>query len=199
MTVQHLVDACHALAAAGLSPGSSGNASVRVGDRILITPTGTALRRLSASDVAELAPDGTHTAGPPPTKEWAMHLAAYRARPDARAVIHLHSPAATAVSCLPLARDADPLPAYTPYRIRMLGRVGLVAYAPPGTDELAAAVGRAAASSSCLLLAHHGSLVCGPDLPRAVDLAEELEAAASLTLTLDGRGAGELDRDTAWG
>ncbi|WP_309104212.1 class II aldolase/adducin family protein [Microbacterium sp.] len=199
MTAQRLVDACHALAAAGLSPGSSGNASAREGDRILITPTGTALRRVAVDDITELTLDGALVAGPPPTKEWAMHLAAYRARPDAGAVIHLHSPAATAVSCLPHAPGADPLPAYTPYRIRMLGRVGLVGYAPPGSDGLAEGVGTAAATSACLLLAHHGSLVCGPDLTRAVDLAEELEAAAALTLALDGRGARELDRDTAWG
>lgn len=197
MSAEDLVAACRALAAAGLSPGSSGNASMRDGDRILITPTGSALRRVGAEEVSVLAADGGHLEGPAPTKEWAMHVAAYRARPDARAVVHLHSRAATAVSCLASA-GGDPLPPYTPYRLRMLGRVEVVAYAAPGSDALAAGVEAAASRSHCLLLANHGSVVCAPDLVRAVDLCEELEAAAELTLALHGRGAATLDPATAW-
>lgn len=199
MTAQDLVAACRALAGAGLSPGSSGNASMRDGGRILITPTGSALRRVSAEEIAVLDADGTHLAGPAPTKEWAMHVAAYRARPDAGAVVHLHSRAATAVSCLTTAPGADPLPAYTPYRVRMLGRVPLVDYSPPGSAALAAGVEAAATGAHCLLLANHGSVVCAPDLTRAIDLCEELEAAAELTLALHGRDARTLDPGTAWG
>lgn len=198
MTADDLVAACRALAAAGLSPGSSGNASARDGDRILVTPTGSALRRVTPEQISVLAIDGTHLDGPAPTKEWAMHVAAYRARPDAFAVVHLHSRAATAVSCLVPSGD-DPLPAYTPYRLRMLGRVELVEYAAPGSDALAAGVQDAASRSHCLLLANHGSVVCAPDLVRAVDLCEELEAAAELALTLHGRDARTLDPATAWG
>jgi L-fuculose-phosphate aldolase len=197
MTAEQLIEACRALADAGLSPGSSGNASVRDGDRILITPTGSSLRRVTVDEISMLAADGTHLSGPVPTKEWAMHVAAYRARPEARAVIHLHSRAATAVSCLVPLGD-DPLPAYTPYRVRMLGRVETVDYAPPGSEALAAGVEAAASRGHCLLLANHGSVVCAPDLVRAVDLCEELEAAAELALTLHGRKARTLDPETAW-
>ena len=199
MNAQDLVDACRAVAAAGLSPGSSGNASVRVGDRILITPTGSSLRRLTTDDIAELRLDGTPVSGPAPTKEWGLHVAAYRVRPDARAVIHLHSRAATAVSCLLCAPGADPLPAYTPYRLRTLGRVRLVDYAPPGSAALADGVARAATDAHVMLLANHGSVVCAADILRAVDLCEELEAAAELALALDGRQALLLDPATAWG
>lgn len=198
MSAERLVDACRALSAAGLSPGSSGNASVRDGDRILITPTGSAMGRVIVDEIAVLDAAGAHLAGPAPTKEWAMHLSAYRARPDVEAVVHLHSRAATAVSCLAGAGDDDPLPAYTPYRIRMLGRVELVDYAAPGSAALAAGVEAAASRSHCLLLANHGSLVCATDIDRAVDLCEELEAAAELTLTLQGHGARTLDPATAW-
>lgn len=199
MNAQQLVDACHCLAAAGLSPGSSGNASVRSAKRILITPTGSALRRVRVEDITVLDKDGVHLEGPAPTKEWAMHVAAYRARPETRAVVHLHSRAATAVSCLTPASGADPLPAYTPYRLRMLGRVELVEYAPPGSDALAARVGAAATGAHCLLLANHGSVVCAGGIGRAVDLCEELEAAAELTLALRGHDARTLDPATAWG
>ena len=199
MTAQQLVDACRAVAAAGLSPGSSGNASVLLGDRILITPTGSSLRRVAADDLSTLTLDGDHLAGPAPTKEWSLHVAAYRARPDARAIVHLHSRAATAVSCLTCDLGADPLPTYTPYRIRTLGRVALVGYAAPGSDALAHGVGAAAADAHVMLLANHGSVVCAPDLMRAVDLCEELEAAAELALALHGRDARLLDAATAWG
>lgn len=199
MTREELVQACRAVAAAGLSPGSSGNASTRDGDRILITPTGSSMRRVTADEICELSLEGGEASGPAPTKEWALHVAAYRARPDARAVIHLHSRAATAVSCLPCAPGKDPLPTYTPYRIRTLGRVRLIDYAPPGSDELARRVGEGAVDAHVLLLAQHGSVVCAPDLARAVDLCEELEAAAELALTLHGRQARTLDPATAWG
>jgi L-fuculose-phosphate aldolase len=199
MSERLLVDACRAVAAAGLSPGSSGNASVREGDRILITPTGSSLRRVEPGDIADLTLDGVHVSGPAPTKEWGLHVAAYRVRPDAGAIIHLHSRAATAVSCLACAPGADPLPAYTPYRVKTLGRVALVDYAPPGSDALAEGVAAAAADAHVMLLANHGSVVCAPDLVRAVDLCEELEAAAELALTLHGRDARLLDPRTAWG
>lgn len=199
MTLQEdLVAACRALAAAGLSPGSSGNASVRDGEVVYATPSGSSLRRVTTDLLSVVALDGTHLSGPRPTKEVGMHLAAYRARPGAGAVVHLHSHAATAVSCLAHGED-DPLPAYTPYRIRMLGHVAVVPYAPPGTDELTEAVAAHVAGSHVLLLAHHGSLVCAADLPSAVDLSEELEAASALTLELAGRGARTLDPGLAWG
>lgn len=200
MSAERLVDACRALAEAGLSPGSSGNASIRDGDRILITPTGSSLRRVTAAEIATIALDGSRLSGPAPTKEWAMHVAAYRARPDAGAIVHLHSRAATAVSCLKpdAGAHADPLPPYTPYRVRMLGPVQLVAYAAPGSAALAEGVAAAASRSASLLLANHGSVVCASDIERAVDLCEELEAAAELTLALHGRDARTLDPTTAW-
>lgn len=199
MSARLLVDACRAVAEAGLSPGSSGNASIREGDRILITPTGSSLQRVEPGDIAELTLDGVHVSGPAPTKEWGLHVAAYRVRPEAGAIIHLHSRAATAVSCLACEPGVDPLPAYTPYRVKTLGRVALVDYAPPGSSALAEGVGAAAVDAHVMLLANHGSVVCAPDLVRAVDLSEELEAAAELTLTLHGRGANLLDPEIAWG
>jgi L-fuculose-phosphate aldolase len=199
MSADDLIAACRAVAAAGLSPGSSGNASVRDGDRIVITPTGSSLSRVTAGGLTVLTIDGEHVSGPAPTKEWGIHLAAYRSRPDTGAVIHLHSRAATAVSCLPSQPGDDPLPAYTPYRLRMLGRVSLVGYAPPGSSALVDCVAAALTRSHVLLLANHGSVVCASDPARAVDLCEELEAAADLALTLHGRDARVLDAATAWG
>jgi ribulose-5-phosphate 4-epimerase/fuculose-1-phosphate aldolase len=189
-----LVAAARHLAARGLSPGSSGNLSIRLGDRVLLTPTGSSLSRVEPAELSELALDGTHLGGGRPTKEWAVHLEAYTADAALAAVVHLHSPASTAIACLPpVGAGFAALPAYTPYRVMSLGEVPLVPYAAPGDAALGAEVGaRVAAGHPVMLLSHHGSVAAAATLDRAVDLAEELEASAALALTLAGRGAREL-------
>lgn len=184
-----LVAAADRLAARGLSPGSSGNVSVRLGDRVLITPTGLALAGLGPSDLATALVDSDRAdePGPVPSKELPLHRAVYQRRADARAVVHLHAPHSTALSCLP--RDAWPerrLPWLTPYQVTKVGALPVVPYALPGSRELADGVGERAAASPCLLLANHGSIAAGSSLTAAVDAAEELEAAAQLMLTLRG-------------
>lgn len=202
-----VVAACRHLAARGLSPGGSGNVSVRVGDHLLVTPTGSSLSRVRPEDLALVpvapgpgddAPTGTApragTAaldGPRPSKELPLHRAVYAARPDARAVVHLHSPAAVAASCLepaalPPGTATGPLPATTPYQVMRLGDLPVAPFALPGSAELAAGVADLAGAAPVLLLANHGSVVAGTHLDAAVDLAEELEAAAQVVLLLHG-------------
>jgi ribulose-5-phosphate 4-epimerase/fuculose-1-phosphate aldolase len=187
---EHLIRAARHLAARGLSPGSSGNLSVRVDDRILLTPTGSSLSRVEAGDLAEvLLADGSVGRGTP-SKEYPLHLAVYRERPAARAVVHLHSPYATAIACLPPdAAGHAPLPPFTPYRVMRLGDVPVAPFAPPGSRELAEGVRALAGRSPVILLAQHGPVVAGESIDAAVDLAEELETAAQLTLLLGGRSA----------
>lgn len=180
------------LSSLGLSPGSSGNVSVRLGNAVFITPTGSSLARVQPADIAVAAldrasSDGAVHPGPKPSKELPLHLAVYLNRPDARAVIHLHSPYATAVACL--AADPDgvaALPVLTPYRWMRLGTVPLIGYAAPGSIDLRDGVARHAAAHGTVLLANHGSVVAAPTLDGATDLAEELEAAAQLAVLLRG-------------
>jgi len=198
-----LVAACRHLAARGLSPGGSGNLSVRVGDALLITPTGSSLSRVTTRDLAVAPVDpGAATAagpgapversaGPVPSKELPLHRAVYAARPDAVAVVHLHSPAAVAASCLepaalPRETATGPLPAVTPYQVMRLGDLPVAPFALPGSAALAEGVAALAADAPAMLLANHGSLVAGAHLPAALDLAEELEAAAQVVLLLAG-------------
>lgn len=182
------------LAAMRLSPGSSGNLSVRVGTSILVTPTGSALSRVRVRDLAlvRLA-DGTVERGSP-SKEVPMHLAAYGADPSAIAVVHLHAPASTALACLPPKADGDAdLPAHTPYRVMKLGRVPLLPFAAPGTAALGDDVGAAVADGHrVMLLAHHGSVVVADSLEHALDLAEELESSAELAFRLHPHQAATL-------
>lgn len=190
-----LVEAARHLVGQRLSPGSSGNLSVRTGEGFLITPTGSALSRVEPSDLAWVRlSDGAVEGDAKPSKEWPLHQAGYLADDSIGAVVHLHSPAATGVACLPARGDGTAaLAPYTPYHVMSLGTVPLLPYAPPGDSALAAPVGESiSAGDRVILLANHGSVVAAGSLTRAVDLTEELEASASLALTLAGRGARTL-------
>lgn len=195
-----LVGMCRHLAARGLSPGSSGNVSLRVGDILLMTPTGSALSRLTADNLSVIAmPAPQHGAqpvtlpGPRPSKELPLHLAVYAVRPDAHAVVHLHSPYATALSCLPADEHGNAaLPPITPYRVMRLGDVPVTGYQTPGSGELATGIVTFARGHDAILLANHGPVLVGGDLAAAVDLAEELETAAQLTFLLQGTRFAQL-------
>jgi ribulose-5-phosphate 4-epimerase/fuculose-1-phosphate aldolase len=176
--------------------GGSGNMSARMADGLLVTPTNCCLGRLEADRISKLDREGALLGGDPPSKEWGLHLAVYRARPDAGAVVHLHSPHAVAVSCLNGLDADDALPPITPYFVIRIGRLTLVPYYPPGDPELAEAAGRQAAKSRALLLAHHGTVVSGKDLDDAVYNAEELEETARLFLMLRNENYAVLDQSS---
>jgi 3-dehydro-4-phosphotetronate decarboxylase len=175
--------------------GGSGNMSARIADGVLVTPTNSCLGRLEAGRISKLDWDGKLLGGDPPSKEWILHLTVYRARPDAGAVVHLHSPHAVAVSCLNGLNADNVLPPITPYFVMRIGRLPLVPYYPPGDPELADAAGRLAARCRGVLLAHHGTVVAGKDLDDAVYNAEELEETARLFLMLRNENFAVLNHD----
>jgi ribulose-5-phosphate 4-epimerase/fuculose-1-phosphate aldolase len=170
----------------GLSPGTSGNLSVRTDDGFLMTPTNASLASLDAESLSVLDPSGNHVAGQVPTKEAWLHLAMYEARPDARAIVHLHSTYAVAAACLDGVDEDDVLPAITPYYVMRVGRLPLVPYGRPGDDSLAAVVRERARHSPALLLANHGPIVAAPTLAQAAAAAEEIEETAKLVLLTHG-------------
>lgn len=178
----------------GYSVGTAGNISVRLPDGYLMTPTNSCLGRLDPARISKLAPDWSHIAGDKPSKEVFLHRAVLTARPDAGAVVHLHSTHATAISCLTpkgAAGDASPegdaaeIPPLTPYFVMRIGRrLPCVAYYRPGDAAMEPAVHAAATVAKALLLANHGPVVSGATLAEAVYAAEELEEAAKLALLL---------------
>ena len=188
-----LVATARSLHEAGLSPGSSGNISVRVGDEIIVSPTGARFGSLDADSLSVVDLDGSPLRGPKPTKESLFHAAVYRARPDDRVVIHLHSPYASALSCLAGLDPENVLPAYTPYYVMRVGRLPLVPYFMPGDASLADAIGVSAAGSRSLLLSNHGSLVAAVDFAAAAAAAEEIEETARLHFVIGGRPSTALD------
>ncbi|MBP0456890.1 class II aldolase/adducin family protein [Streptomyces montanisoli] len=175
------------LAALGLSPGSSGNLSVRTATGFLATPTGTPLAALTPEGLSVLGADGRPSSGPPPTKEVPLHLAVYARLPHVRAVVHLHSRHAVAVACLDPRDPADALPPLTPYAVLRLGRVPLLPYAPPGSARLAEGAAGLPPGARAFLLAHHGQVATGTRLDEAVDAAVELEESAALQLLVGER------------
>ena len=179
----------------GLTFGSSGNISARVEDGWLMTPTNVALGSLDPARLAKLGPDGRHLSGDAPTKEAMLHLAMYRERKTAAAVVHLHSTHSVAVSCLADLDPEDVLPPITAYYVMRVGRLPLVPYYPPGDAGLAEAVGRKAATHSAVLLANHGPVVAGGSLEAAAGAVEELEETARLYLLLHGHRTRFLTAD----
>lgn len=162
----------------GLVVGTSGNVSVRVGDLVLVTPTGVPYDRLGPVDAVAVDLDGRQVAGRlRPTSELPMHLAVYRGT-GARAIVHTHAAHATAVSTL-----VDELPAIHYMAAAMGGRIRVAGYAPYGTDELAAQVLRALRDRSACLMRNHGTLVYGATLDQAYDRTAQLEWMCQVWLT----------------
>lgn len=178
----------------GLSPGSSGNISCRADDGWLLTPTNSCLGELCPSNLSKLDWDGNLLSGDKPSKESPLHLALYRNRPAAGAIIHLHSTYSAAVSCLDGLDPCSCIPPLTPYFVMRVGRIPLIPYYRPGDSALAMEVGNAAPRHSALLLANHGPVVSGEDLDAALNSIEELEETAKLLLLLHGQRTRELTR-----
>jgi L-fuculose-phosphate aldolase len=169
-----LVAAARRLDDLGLNHNASGNAGVRVGNDLLVTPSGLPADQMTPDDMVLLDGGGTpvHAGQRRPTSEWQLHLEILRRRPDVGAIAHTHSPDATAAATL-----GEPLPAIHYVAARFGGNaLACAPYATYGTTTLATAVadtlgtGRAAC-----LMANHGAIALGPDLDAAVSLALDVE------------------------
>lgn len=173
---QSLIDTCCAMNASGLSLGKSGNASLRWGDGLLITPTGRAYDRLQPEDIVYLDADGGCPPGQLlPSSEWRFHCDILREYPEANAVVHVHSTHATALACL-----GQGIPAFH-YMVAVAGGADIPCadYATFGTPELSANVLRALnGGHRACLMANHGQVATGRTLSDAYALAEEVENLA---------------------
>jgi ribulose-5-phosphate 4-epimerase/fuculose-1-phosphate aldolase len=171
----------------GLTPGSSGNISVRLADDgWLVTPTNASMGFLDPARLSRLDGEGRLVSGDPPTKEMPLHSALYQTRSGGRAIVHLHSTHAVAVSMLPDLDPADVLPPLTAYYLMRVGRTALIPYYRPGDPEVAGAIRGLAGRYASVLLANHGPVVAGASLEAAVFATEELEETAKLHLLLRG-------------
>ncbi len=171
----------------GLTPGSSGNISVRLEDGGWVTtPTNASLGFLDPARLSRLDREGRLVSGDPPTKEIPLHGALYETRRDAGAIVHLHSTHSVAVSMLPEIDPLAVLPPLTAYYLMRVGQTALVPYYRPGDPAVAGAIRGLAGQYSAILLANHGPVVAGATLEAAVYATEELEETAKLYLLLRG-------------
>lgn len=179
----------------GLTPGSSGNVSVRLPDGgLLMTPTNASMGFLDPARLSRLDADGRLLSGDPPSKEIPLHGAFYGTRHGAGAVVHLHSAHSVAVSMLPGIDPADALPPLTPYYLMRVGGAALVPYHRPGDPAVEGAIRALGGRYAAVLLANHGPVVAGTTLEGAVYAMEELEETARLFLMLRGLNPRALDR-----
>lgn len=172
-----IIDHCRQMNATGLNQGTSGNISVRHGERMLITPSAIPYDEMEPEMIASLALDGQDGAweGPKkPSVEWRFHLDIMRSRPKVNSVVHTHSTYAT---ILAMARKTIPA---CHYMIAAFGGndVKVCGYARYGTAELSTNVLKALEGRSACLMANHGMLATGSSLPKAMWAAIELETIA---------------------
>ena len=171
-----VIDTALVMSQSGLSPGRSGNVSCRWRGGMLITPTGMAYEDIRPRDIVFVTSKGTllDKKSRRPSSEWRFHLAAYRARPDMNAVVHTHSLYATVLACAHRS-----IPAFH-YMVAVAGGddIPLVPYDTFGTEELAGHVAGGLAARNACLMANHGQIAIGKDLPSALELAHEVEVLA---------------------
>ena len=177
-----VVTAARAMLRDGLVVGMVGNISLRLGDRVLITPTRMPYDRMSPTDLSTLDLAARHLAGPSPSSELPLHLALYRQRPEVRSVVHTHSPYATAWSFL-----GEPLlPITEENRYYGIGVVHTYSAGQTSSEELARGVIEAQGNASAVLLGRHGVLTSGSSVAAALDIARVVERQAQIAWILRG-------------
>ncbi|MCX8004124.1 MAG: class II aldolase/adducin family protein [Burkholderiaceae bacterium] len=185
-----VIATARAMNAAGINVNKAGNVSARcvrgAREGLVITPTGVSYEALVPEDLVfipltaaagEDLPAGTAGARAP-SSEWRFHRDILRTRPEFNAIVHTHSPAATALACHGLG-----IPAFH-YMVAVAGGADIrcATYATFGTQALSDAALAALAGRKACLLAHHGVIACERDLVRALALAVEVENLADVYL-----------------
>jgi len=171
MSREDLLNSALALQALGLNQGTSGNASVRHGDGVLITPSGMPINEMSANSMVEMNMQGDAIGAGKPSSEWRFHRDIYQARPEVGAVIHTHSMFAITLATLRLE-----IPAFH-YMIAVVGgdSIRCSDYALFGTQRLSDSAIEALKDRRACLLANHGMIAVGKSLQQALDVALEVE------------------------
>ncbi|HVE88941.1 MAG TPA: class II aldolase/adducin family protein [Burkholderiaceae bacterium] len=181
--------------AAGISVNTSGNVSARCirGTRLgfAITPSALPYASLTTSDLVFIDDAEATTGARRPSSEWRFHFAIYAARADVGAIVHTHSPHATALACQQL-----DIPSFH-YMVAVAGGsdIRCAPYATFGTQELADHALTALKNRKACLLAHHGVIACGDDLYAAFALALEVENLARTYIAVRSIGTPKLLAD----
>lgn len=171
-----LVSTAKQMSNLGLTPGMSGNVSVRSPAGFLVTPSGMPYPELTADDAVEVKFDGTVRPGQKtPSTEWRLHRDILGARQDIQAIVHTHSMFSTTISML---RRSIPA---VHYMVVLSGgdEIPCAEYATFGSEQLALNAVTALRGGDACLLANHGMVALGSSLASALRLAAEVETLAA--------------------
>jgi L-fuculose-phosphate aldolase len=155
-----------------LSALRSGNISVRYKNGFYITPSGKKYSSLKNKDIVFVTLKGIFDKKKGiPSSEWKFHQDIYRNKKDAKAIVHAHSTNATAIST-----HKKDIPAFN-YMVAMAGghNIKCAKYATYGTRELSKNILKALNGRKACLIANHGQIAFDENLPKAFELAEEVE------------------------
>ncbi|HIR24156.1 MAG TPA: class II aldolase/adducin family protein [Candidatus Egerieimonas faecigallinarum] len=174
----------------GRTSGSTGNISFQTEEGIYISRSGACFGTLSREDFSLIDMDGRVLEGKDPSKEYPLHLMYYKRFSDIHGVIHTHGRYGILWSCIPDLDANDCVPPHTPYLEMKLGKIRLVPYEKPGTQELFRNLERCMGDGAGYLLKRHGALVGGRTLMDAFYGIEELEESAFIAWNLYRSGIG---------
>lgn len=177
--------AAHSLFERGKTSGSSANMSFLHNGNVYITASGTCFGTLTEDDFAVVTLDGIPQNDKKASKEFMLHKYYYEKDPHVLAIIHTHSPYTVLWSCRQFDRDEDVIPAYTPYLWMKVGKIGLVPYAKPGSDELFEAFKNSLDKGHAYILKNHGGIVGSKSVMDAFYGIEELEESARIACMIE--------------
>mgnify|MGYP000857709661 FL=1 len=179
-----VVETCLFMQSSGLIVGTAGNVSIRVDDKVAISPSGVPYETMTAEDVVVFSMDGERVDGIlEPSSELPLHLSVYR-ETAAKAVTHNHAPASTALGLV-----VDEIPPSHYYSAMLGGIIRVAPYAEFGTDELARNVTDALKGRSGALMKNHGAITIGPTVKKAAGLLPILEYVCEIHLRAMATGA----------
>ncbi len=187
--IDELIAASRALYDRKLIHAAGGNTSIRHGDVVWISQTGAELGKLSEDKLVKVDLEGKVLEGSAPSKEMGMHLAMYKARENAHAVIHVHPTYSIAYSTLIGEESANAVPPYTAAFYVRAGRVPMIWYHPSGAHSLHEAVEELAPFYHAILLCQHGLIVAGADMSTAIGVVEEVEQCCQISVATGLKGA----------
>jgi L-fuculose-phosphate aldolase len=175
-----LLNTCYALQELGFFQGTSGNVSIRLNaEELLITPSGINKGQLTPADLVKINLAGEKLAGVRnPSSEFKLHTFCYKQRPDINAIVHAHPPFAMGFAAAGISLDMPVLPE----AIVILGKVPLLPYATPSTNEVPLSFGNYIYECNAFLLANHGAVTLGRDMAEAQHRMETLELFAKVIL-----------------
>ena len=179
-----VVETCLFMQSNGLIVGTAGNVSIRVDDKVAISPSGVPYETMTAEDVVVFSMDGERVDGIlEPSSELPLHLSVYR-ETAAKAITHNHAPASTALGLV-----VDEIPPSHYYSAMLGGIIRVAPYAEFGTDELARNVTDALKDRSGALMKNHGAITVGPTVKKAAGLLPILEYVCEIHLRAMATGA----------